>query len=203
MRRRVWTDESNWKSSVDHTKNNRRTYLAWRTEACQTSLFPRVVVMPYPLSFIHSFYHTGQSSASSSNHQAIVHRPNSRTITVRYCLSLLLLATAASTASAQQQQQQASSFRSTPSFETQAVTPSAAPAPKQPAAPKAAGGGGSPESLYKQQRVEYTFPLPVSLAPVQQDGNGTWCCLRQDKKREYFCVEVYVMLATFSQQSMI
>lgn len=96
-------------------------------------------------------------------------------MTVRHCISLLLLA---STASAQQQQ--VSSLRSTPAFEVQgqAATPPKQPtAAESPAAPppKPAGGGVLPESLYKQQRVEYTFPVPVSLAPVQQDGNGTWC----------------------------
>lgn len=75
-------------------------------------------------------------------------------MTVRHCLSLLLLASATSRASAQQQV--FSSFRSTAA-----------------ASAKAAGGGALSESLYKQQRVEYTFPVPVSLAPVSQDGNGT------------------------------
>ncbi|KAM3568891.1 hypothetical protein VYU27_008996 [Nannochloropsis oceanica] len=98
------------------------------------------------------------------------------------CILFLFLAIA-STASAQRQHlQQGSSLGSMPTFQIQshAVTPATGPTPMQfipvasPAVPtpKAAGGNTSPESLYKQQRVEYTFPVPVTLAPVQRDGNG-------------------------------
>ncbi len=65
-----------------------------------------------------------------------------------FASSFLLLLATTSTATAQQLRK--------------AAAAAAAPAP----APKAAG----PESLYKQQRVEYTFPVPVSLAALQQDG---------------------------------
>jgi len=111
------------------------------------------------------------------------------------CILFLFLAIA-STASAQRQHlQQGSSLGSMPTFQIQshAVTPATGPTPMQfipvasPAVPtpKAAGGNTSPESLYKQQRVEYTFPVPVTLAPVQRDGNGEHYLLLDDREQIY------------------